>query len=192
MSRSFDRFTELLPPDPDRIDVSDDTVARYQSEHSEPLIDFWKAYGFGGFGHGLLWFFDPDWLLEEARRYPGMSRAIPFARTALGNFYSLVGKQVHMTNVELNMSGPRSPSLLSFGSRHFFHDPKDIDILLMRPLKEQAEAKLGPISRTRCYGYKLALALGGAEEVDNLQINELEVYLSLLNEIHGNPTKPQG
>lgn len=178
----FLRFMTVLRPDANLTPTPAELIAAYQDEVPRDLTDLWATHGLGSFGSGALWFLDPTEILEDARALTDIPQAIPFARTAFGNFYSLDADRVLSTHVEYRITDQVSPRLDVFGFAAFSSDDA-IDDLLMRPLKAEAEARLGPLSEAECYGYRRALALGGSEDVDNLEIKNFAVYLAVLRDL---------
>ena len=183
MSRlQFDCFVDALPPDPIRIPVPPDLNQILGQSVPEELREFWEKYELGGFGDSALNFFDPRRVAKDVARLSGRANAIPFARTAFGDVFSVDSNTVFLTSVEYRRTVEISPSLDIFGFGTF-KSKRQTDDLLMRPYKDEAERKLGKLDPGECYGYRLALAAGGKEDIDNLEIKRFEAYLAVLADL---------
>ena len=180
---SFDAFMKYLPKDGPGEPMPAASVEKYANRVPTELPDFWTTHGLGSFGNKALWFIDPGHIIEEAHRLDLSTDAIPFARTAFGDIFSVLDGAVVFTLPQSNRTEPSAPTLDIWGFGTFRSEEKNAGIFSLE-LKSKLEAELGPIDKDTCYGLKLALALGGDERLDNFAISNLQVYLDILGSLH--------
>lgn len=185
MARSFDfgAFSKHLAKDDNGIPLPDVSRDRFFDLVPRDLQAHWDLHGLCSYGDGALWFIDPSQIVSEIRRFEGSKHAIPFARTSIGLVFVLTGEVVSIVFPQSNLIEVSSPSLNIWGFSYFRSPEKNRSLLSME-LKEALEPKLGKIEHDTVYGLKTALALGGADEVEDYSIVNLSVYLDILASVH--------
>ena len=183
-----------------RRDVPEETLAKFQGKLPKQLLQYWREYGWCGYGEGLFWTVDPDEWAEHIAEW--LERTTFFARdtyhvigrTAFGKLY-LWGENTG-TSIEINpaygliipsFNSDVSPETEDFYLRCFFSSRAkgscDYNDTRDKPLFERAMAKLGPLDHHTMYGYVPALALGGKESLAGLQKLEAHTHLNILAQV---------
>ena len=129
---SFEDFMKYLPKDGPGKPMPSASVEKYAARVPKELPEFWEAHGIGSFGNKALWFVDPDHIIEEAHRLDLFTDAIPFARSAFGDIYSVLDDKVVCTLVQSNRTRPSSPSLDIWGYNFFRSEERTAGILSLR------------------------------------------------------------
>ena len=57
--KAFDRFVSKYPPGNDLRKPTAEMLEQFQGKLPIELLDFWRKYGFGNYGEGLLKIIDP-------------------------------------------------------------------------------------------------------------------------------------
>ena len=204
MDEDFEFFLEKFGPTIDRVDPSDEQIARYRNRLPDQLLDYWKEFGWCGYADGLYWTVNPEdyipardaWL--DGSEYAEVDRYHVIARTAFGDLF-LWGEQTGPCLEIVPIHGWYVPSDVHLQDmlngkantvvRHFFSMTKKQFINLHdineKPLFDRALKKLGPVSRDEMYGFVPATALGGPAKLDRLQklsIIEHLVFLAQVSE----------
>ncbi len=75
---------------------------------------------------------------------------------------------------------------ICFGIDFLFQDLDDVEFLnekFRNKLFLEVREKLGEVNANQCYGFVPMLKMGGSEKVENLEICDLEVHLTLLTQM---------
>ncbi|MFV5192070.1 GAD-like domain-containing protein, partial [Acinetobacter courvalinii] len=93
MDEAFDYFynDEGVGPPIESPPVSKEILAKFEGKLPNQLLEYWKAFGFSGWGNGLFWLVNPDdyqegldaWL--EHVELPSHEEYFVIARTAFGD-----------------------------------------------------------------------------------------------------------
>jgi len=185
-----------------------ETLDFFKDKLPENLIQYWQEYGFCGWGDGIFWVVNPadyhdilqGWVHGtefEQRESEGLDKYYVIGRSAFGRLFvwgkssglsikinPLYGMLLPSDNTDnLNKRGSDRVIDLFFASMSKIHmEENDLNDL---PLFERAVDKLGALEADEMYAFVPSLALGGANELENLQkvkIFEQHNFLSELGE----------
>jgi hypothetical protein len=173
-------------------------IEKFKGHLPDKLLEYWQEYGWCGYAQGLFWTVDPDEWEDELEDWIGDT---PFmeqdayhviGRTAFGKLI-LWGKK---TGQSLKIDTAWGMIFPSFDSEYFSRHGPDKALQLFfavaarnrfdenddreKPLFDRALKKLGILDHDTMYGFVPALALGGAQKLDNLQKLDAHVHLSIL------------
>lgn len=163
--------------------VTEATFNKYQGKLPNKLLEYWRAFGFCGYGEGLFWIVNPGdyedvveaWL--EDTPLAGSDNYHVIARSAFGELF-LWGEKGGRTLDILPNYGmlfptlPDGDGLFDLEIQIFFSgrskDVLDFEDINDKPLFKRALKKLGRLEPDELYGFEPALALGGLEKLENL------------------------
>ncbi|MEM5514208.1 GAD-like domain-containing protein [Pseudoalteromonas sp. AS84] len=183
-----------------------ETLDFYKDRLPERLIEYWKEYGFCGWGDGIFWLVNPSeyhdilqtWLqgTEFAKREEqGIDSYYVIGRSAFGDLIvwgSTSGQSIDInSNFGMLFPTDNSTDLEEDGETLtvdlFFAtmskdplDEKDVDEKL---LFERACKKLGPLEFDEMYAFVPALALGGTNKLENLKKVKVIEHLNFLADL---------
>jgi len=208
MNKFFDRFYNYKgfgPAINSRL-PDQETLDFIKGRLPERLIEYWKEYGFCGWGDGIFWLVNPSeyheilqtWLqgTEFAKREEqGIDSYYVIGRSAFGDLIvwgNTSGQSIDI-NSNFGMIFPTdySEKLKERGEERtvdlFFAtmsknslDEKDVDEKL---LFERACKKLGPLEFDEMYAFVPALALGGTNKLENLKKVKVIEHLNFLADL---------
>ena len=58
--KEFDWFLNTFGQPEHSVPAADQVIKKFRERLPNRLLEYWKAYGFCGFGNGLLWLVNPD------------------------------------------------------------------------------------------------------------------------------------
>lgn len=182
------------------------TINSYKRELPNRLIEYWKKYGFCGWGDGILWVVNPEdysevlkkWLDEShfaKREKAGIDKYYVIARGAFGRLFvwgKTSGQSIKINplygmlipsdeSTDLINDGPDMLIDLFFASssKSDFEEEDEAE----RPLFESALRQLGPLESDEMYAFVPALALGGTNKLENLKKVKVIEYLNFLADL---------
>ncbi|MEB3792241.1 MULTISPECIES: GAD-like domain-containing protein [Acinetobacter] len=179
--------------------VPEETLKKYQGKLPNQLLEYWKAFGFSGWGNGLFWLVNPDdyqdvldaWL--EHIELPPHEEYFVFGRSAFGDLIiwgtihgrclkiSSVTSQI-FPNMEKMEQGEED-----FILRNYISTPTkktfDFKDYKNKPLFDRAVKKYGVLKPNEVFGFEPALILGGEAKIENVRklpiISHLQFLASL-------------
>lgn len=174
--------------------VNDELINEYKGvfmdykDHTDIIIEIWEKYGLCSYKNGLFSFLNPKEYNEIARSFPSVSdKAEVFAKTATGCLflweeYSF-GKNIAFLNVHTGKKDIISTS---------FNVLMEWDLPVSDFWKDDcyggiefaAMEKFKNIPYNKCAGYNLALALGGKEDVSNMDLFDFKTHIELLSQLN--------
>ncbi len=202
MDKAFETFVQNVGSAISKRDVDPSYADSYSGRLPARLIDYWKQYGYSGYGEGIFWTVDPAdyhellnrWL--ERSPFKGTDDYHVIARTAFGKLY-VWGTQ---SGLSLKIDSPHSiifpdrdaPRRVKRAGEDLvievffksvsprFADFSDTD---GKPLFAEAKAKLGQLASDEIYGFVPTLALGGKATLSNLRKVKIFEHLEILVQI---------
>lgn len=202
MDRFIERFLNEkgFGPAMRKKEVPESKLNKFRGKLPEVLLEYWRQYGWCGYGEGIFWTVDPDEWEEELEAWIGDT---PFmeqdsfyviARSAFGELIlwgTNTGQSLKVVPIyggifpafdveKFQRRGPDTALQLFFGSTS--RTTYDLEDDHGRSLFELALSKLGPLDHDTMYGFVPALALGGELRAENLQKVEAHAHLRILSE----------
>lgn len=179
--------------------VSEETIKKYQGKLPNQLLEYWKAYGFSGWGNGLFWLVNPedyqdvlDAWLEHVELSPHEEYFV-IARTAFGDLsiWGTIHGQYFTISSLMNQIFPSMEVMekdegdllirifMSSKEKRFI----DIKDYKNKPLFDRAIKKYGELNKNEMLGFEPALILGGEAKLENVRklpiISHLQFLASL-------------
>ncbi len=182
-------FEKFFEKHPNYTIVSRPTVndlATYRNLLPIEIIDFWEQYGFGNFMNGYLKMVNPIEYQEfmKASYSVFLEPAIVFGVTAFGDLLIWEKEWINQVNYRKALGKNQGSRIHSFFNRRLAtwgEVEPSMDAKQFLPALE----KLGECAYDECYAYVPALALGGAEKVENLQKVKLREHMMILSGLVG-------
>jgi hypothetical protein len=199
----FDGFLEDFGEPHDGTPIPESVIQAYRDKLPEQLFVYWRALGACGFRNGLLWMVNPAeyqdlldmWL--DGTPFESRTDLSVIARNAFG--YLRVWAKGKGTVIEINPNlniiyhDPKNDTTQLDEAQEarkvqFFWGSRDVEDVddtdeSEKPLFARALKKLGQLKSDEMYGYKHRLALGGKEDLSNLDIVKLEVYHNIAQQM---------
>jgi len=164
------------------------SVLKSDKDEIDIIIEIWKKDGFCLYKNGLFTFLNPKEYNQTIRNFPEVSDAAEvFARTATGcvflwEEYSF-GKNIAFLNIHTGHKNIVSTSFNTMiewdlPASNFWVDDcyGKVEFLVINKFRH--------VPYDKCVGYSLALALGGKESIDNMELFNYKTYLELLSQFH--------
>jgi hypothetical protein len=181
--------------------VSPEKIMKFKGKLPDQLLEYWKLYGFSGYGEGLFWIVDPDEYEPALEAWMGdtpfMERDAYYVigRSAFGELFLWGTKSGQSLDVKSlwGMIFPRDNSeRVAKGKSDFLlqnfiagQDKKNLNQkdYLDKPLFDRALKTLGPLEPDEMYGFEPALALGGQADLKNLRKVKAVEHLVMLAQL---------
>ncbi|MCL1992795.1 MAG: ankyrin repeat domain-containing protein [Spirochaetes bacterium] len=185
--KAYEKFVEAFPPSGQLLKPSEETIEKYRPLVPEELLGFWKKYGFGNYGGGLIKIINPS----DYENVPGINVSvdIPLALNSFGDIF--IYRNVSAKNVKavgiLNVHY-RSREFFIVGENcieEFFAGVDDSLPIIRAELFKEALAKHGNLEFDEIFFFTPALALGGGEKVKFVEKGKALVHYELLAQMLG-------
>jgi len=159
-------------------------IDKYKKKLPEELIEFWKEEGFCAYSDGLIWVVNPDdfeyvadeWFDDKVKR-------VVIARSGFADFYLWSEEngveQLYTQDKKVMVVSKELPFFFNYG----LNQDRYLKSNLYLKLFKQAVKELGELDYEECYGFEPALALGGAEKIENVKKVKLQPYLEILAQL---------
>lgn len=182
----FDKFLEIYKPSSDLTKPTQEILDWYADKLPSELLNFWKEYGFGNYGGGIIKIVEPSQYMDSFYEWLGKEdfTKLPIIVTGFGDifYYRDLGDNnedisfldIHYRNISLC-----DYSLESF-FRNYIINPEISNDLLRPKLFDVAQKDLGSLTDDEIYFFNPALVMGGAEEQKYLGKGVGSVHQSLL------------
>jgi hypothetical protein len=182
--KNFEEFLKKHGPAIDCQPADSKTISAYKKQLPAELIELWQTSGFCGYAKGFLWVVNPAQLQDVMKDwFPGDKTVrIPILRTAFGDVIFWDKQGAHVLRVQHG----HVHDIVNDVSVLFWYWLCD-DGVLKKVLDHgrfaKALKKYGPVRADECYAFKLALALGGHDNVNNMAKVKLREQLSILSQL---------
>jgi hypothetical protein len=176
--------------------VSYSIINKYKGKLPTQLLEYWRAFGFSGWGNGLFWLVNPDeyqdvldaWL-ENIETQPHEEYFV-IARSAFGDLEvwgTLHGRCLTISSI-MNQIFPNMEEMKKneedFLVQMFFatQNKKYLGLKDYRnkPLFERAVKKYGVLTKNEMFGFEPALVLGGEAKLENVRKLPIISHLQFL------------
>lgn len=190
----YESFMEFMETAENYAIADEELISEYKGrlkadkDEVDIINEVWKKYGFCLYKKGLFAFLNPKEYNQLARSFPEVSdTAEVFARTATGCLFLWeeynFGKNIAFLNIH---TGQKNIISTSFETMIEWDLPV-LDFWLddcYGQVEFPVMDKFKHVPDDKCVGYSLALALGGKESVDNMELFDYKTHLQLLSEFH--------
>lgn len=203
MSESTEKFLAKWGAPIESRPVPAERFDQYAGVVPEALLDYWRTFGFAGFGDGLLWICDPDeWApvvapwTENLDLVMGVDAWVPVIRGAFGQFLcwgprtgmSLrvepVFGMIFPTDKSAKMgSEVRKDIQIEAAFEGISPGSLDIEGKAGGNLFEAAVAAYGPLAADEVFAFVPAVGLGGTRDVEHIEKQSAVTHVQLLAEL---------
>lgn len=184
----FDLFLNKYPPGNDLRKPTAEKLAQFQGKLPEELLAFWKKYGFGNYGGGLLKIIDPTDYVDTLTLWLGQQEdCFPILMTGFGTLFiyrklSETADDICLLDIHYRRSGSFSTGFSDF-FEHILPAEPFAEQFLPVDLFQQASVKHGGLAENEIFFFAPALALGGAESIQYIKKGNAVVHQHLLFEM---------
>lgn len=184
----FDLFLNKYPPGNDLRKPTAEKLAQFQGKLPEELLAFWKKYGFGNYGGGLLKIIDPTDYVDTLTLWLGQQEdCFPILMTGFGTLFiyrklSETADDICLLDIHYRRSGSFSTGFSDF-FEHILPAEPFAEQFLPVDLFQQASVKHGSLAENEIFFFAPALALGGAESIQYIKKGNAVVHQHLLFEM---------
>lgn len=184
----FDLFLNKYPPGNDLRKPTAEKLAQFQGKLPEELLAFWKKYGFGNYGGGLLKIIDPTDYVDTLTLWLGQQEdCFPILMTGFGTLFiyrklSETADDICLLDIHYRRSGSFSTGFSDF-FEHILPAEPFAEQFLPVDLFQQASVKHGGLAENEIFFFAPALAFGGAESIQYIKKGNAVVHQHLLFEM---------
>lgn len=183
---TFDKFLKIYPPSSDLVKPTKEMLDWYADKLPAELLDFWKEYGFGNYGNGIIKVVEPSQYMDSFYEWIGKKdfNKLPILVSAFGDIFYYRKLTEDAEDVSLLDIHYRKISICDYSLESFFKNyitnPEIAKELLKPQLFDIANKDLGSLTADEIYFFNPALIMGGAEEQKYLGKGIGSVHQSLL------------
>ena len=177
------------------------SIERFRGRLPDQLLQYWREYGWSGYGNGLFWTVDPSdyaavveaWL--EGTEFEGRDNYHAIALSAFGKVFlwgQRTGRSISISSLwgmifPCDESEEVAAGESDFMIRTFFSatgkEELDQPDDARRPLFDRTVEKLGVLGTGQMYGLAPAIALGGSCDLEHLQKVDAVTHLVMLAQL---------
>ena len=177
---------KIFEPDENLIKPTEEELKEFSKVLPLELLNFWKEYGFGNYGNGIIKVINPLDYMENFYDWLGTQdfSKIPFLLTGFGDVFYYRKLQEDVEDVCLLDIHYRNSIVCSYSLQDFFEsyivNEEIYNEILRKELFEQAYAAKGKLQETQIYFFVPALVLGGKESVELIDKGDANMHQNLL------------
>nr|WP_243427518.1 T6SS immunity protein Tdi1 domain-containing protein [Clostridium botulinum] len=149
-------------------------------------MNYWKEYGFGNYGDGIIKVINPLEYMENFYEWLGKEdfSKIPIILTAFGDVFYYRKLQDDVEDICLLSIHYRNSIVCSYSLQEFFKsyivNEQIYNEVLRRKLFQQAYAVKGSLELNQIYFFTPALILGGKELIESIDRGDANIHQSIL------------
>ncbi|WP_411167782.1 T6SS immunity protein Tdi1 domain-containing protein [Clostridium sp. MB05] len=186
LNNIFLQFTMVFEPSDDLVKPTEEELKQFEDILPSELLHFWKEYGFGNYGNGIIKVINPLDYMENLYEWLGKEdfSKLPILVTSFGDIFyyrklSEVDEDICILNIHYRNITVCSYSLEDF-LKSYIVDEVNYSKILRKELFDQAYAVKGNLKPNDIYFFVPSLILGGKESVELIDKGNANVHQSLL------------
>lgn len=184
----FNKFLQKFPPSGMLRKPTAEELAQFEDRLPAPWLEFWKAYGFGNYGDGMLKVIAPNDYMPNLYTWLGKENPdrIPILMTAFGDmlyYRKLSETAADICLLDIHYRNTEVCAYSLEGLLRFLTVEDVMESMLRKTLFGQAMEQCGTLQPDEIYGFVPALALGGSEAVEFVRKGNAFTYQQLMFEI---------
>ncbi|MBU5484204.1 DUF1851 domain-containing protein [Clostridium sp. MSJ-11] len=185
-NNTFSQFTSVFEPSNDLVKPTEEELKQFEDILPSELLHFWKEYGFGNYGNGIIKVINPLDYMESLYEWLGKEdfSKLPILVTGFGDIFyyrklSEVDEDICLLNIHYRNIIICSYSLDDF-LKSYIVDEVNYSKILRKELFDQVYAVKGNLKPNDIYFFVPSLILGGKESVELIDKGNANVHQSLL------------
>ncbi|WP_315115710.1 T6SS immunity protein Tdi1 domain-containing protein [uncultured Clostridium sp.] len=185
-NNTFSQFTSVFEPSDDLVKPTEEELKQFEDILPSELLHFWKEYGFGNYGNGIIKVINPLDYMESLYEWLGKEdfSKLPILVTGFGDIFyyrklSEVDEDICLLNIHYRNIIVCSYSLDDF-LKSYIVDEVNYSKILRKELFDQVYAVKGNLKANDIYFFVPSLILGGKEPVELIDKGNANVHQSLL------------
>lgn len=178
----FTNFINQFPPSEDLVKPSEKTLNFFKDKLPEDLISFWKQYGFGNFGNGIIKVINPEAYSEVLGIWTGRANdwsRIPILVSGFGDifYYRRIDSEnedvsvVDIHHRRIKVCTDYESYTLKFFFEEYITNDNFSAPYLRKELFAKSTGKCGNLKNDEIFFFVPALIMGGGAE-DNTTIEK--------------------
>lgn len=185
----FSKFIRVFEPSDELVKPREDELKQFEDILPSELLHFWKEYGFGNYGNGIIKVINPLDYMENLYEWLGKEdfSKLPILVTGFGDvFYyrklSEEDEDICLLNIHY-----RNIIVCSYSLEEFFKsyivDECNLSNVLRKELFNQAYVIKGVLKQNDIYFFVPALIVGGKESVESIDNGDANIHQHILFEL---------
>jgi hypothetical protein len=178
----FRSFHEAFPPDKERVPYDPSKHDALAEKVPAALAAEWRAFGFGGYGAGILWTPMPDEPFLDPEEWPGLDgTGVEVLRSAFADVFVWQGGRFRWLSVHSGqIANYSSNAEIVFDAMTDKNFRKSVLLERMFAVARKRHGDLGPED---CFGFAPLPALGGAIADQYLIKAPMREYVSMAAQV---------
>ncbi|HBJ1650129.1 GAD-like domain-containing protein [Clostridium botulinum] len=182
----FSHFINTFKPSNNLLKPTEEELKQFKNSLPTELLNFWKEYGFGNYGDGIIKVINPLEYMENFYEWLGKEdfSKIPIVLTAFGDVFYYRKLQDDVEDICLLSIHYRNSIVCSYSLQEFFKsyivNEQIYNEVLRRKLFQQAYAVKGSLELNQIYFFTPALILGGKELIESIDRGDANIHQSIL------------
>ncbi|NFF82464.1 DUF1851 domain-containing protein [Clostridium botulinum] len=182
----FSHFINTFKPSNNLLKPTEEELKQFKNSLPTELLNFWKEYGFGNYGDGIIKVINPLEYMENFYEWLGKEdfSKIPIILTAFGDVFYYRKLQDDVEDICLLSIHYRNSIVCSYSLQEFFKsyivNEQIYNEVLRRKLFQQAYAVKGSLELNQIYFFTPALILGGKELIESIDRGDANIHQSIL------------
>ncbi len=182
----FSHFINTFKPSNNLLKPTEEELKQFKNSLPTELLNFWKEYGFGNYGDGIIKVINPLEYMENFYEWLGKEdfSKIPIILTAFGDVFYYRKLQDDVEDICLLSIHYRNSIVCSYSLQEFFKsyivNEQIYNEVLRRKLFQQAYAVKGSLELNQIYFFTPALVLGGKELIESIDRGDANIHQSIL------------
>ncbi|WP_252246894.1 GAD-like domain-containing protein [Clostridium sp. ZBS4] len=183
---AFSHFINTFKPSNNLLKPTEEELKQFKNSLPTELLNFWKEYGFGNYGDGIIKVINPLEYMENFYEWLGKEdfSKIPIILTAFGDVFYYRKLQDDVEDICLLSIHYRNSIVCSYSLQEFFKsyivNEQIYNEVLRRKLFQQAYAVKGSLELNQIYFFTPALILGGKELIESIDRGDANIHQSIL------------
>ncbi|WP_061313212.1 GAD-like domain-containing protein [Clostridium botulinum] len=182
----FSHFINTFKPSNNLLKPTEEELKQFKNSLPTELLNFWKEYGFGNYGDGIIKVINPLEYMENFYEWLGKEdfSKIPIILTAFGDVFYYRKLQDDVEDICLLSIHYRNSIVCSYSLQEFFKsyivNEQIYNEVLRKKLFQQAYAVKGSLELNQIYFFTPALVLGGKELIESIDRGDANIHQSIL------------
>lgn len=183
----FEKFVTQFPPSKELTKPTKEMLDWYEDKLPKELLEFWKQYGFGNYGNGLLKVIEPSEYMDVFYPWLGIEEdfsKLPILMTGFGDIYYYRKLSQDDEDISILDIHHRNIDVCTYSLDDFFNgyivDKEIYDEDLKVELFNESVKRKGALKEDEIFFFVPALVMGGSENAEFVDKGNAFVHQSIL------------